>query len=238
MTRRCSNPVYDAACRACPRLADFLDAVRRDQPDYFALPVPPFGSALPVNEELAAGEQAAGGQAATGHTDLLIVGLAPGMHGANRTGRPFTGDYAGILLYQTLHRFGFADRVGTADAQDGLQLLRTRLTNAVKCLPPQNKPLPAEVRQCNHFLAAELAQAQPRAVLALGTVAHQAVLMAAGCKPAAYRFAHGAAHDIAATDGDFTLFDSYHCSRYNTNTRRLTSEMFEAVFHSIRAYLG
>jgi len=228
MTQRCSNAIYDAACRACPRLADFLDTVRRDQPDYFALPVPPFGSAL----------SATGAQAAASHTDLLIVGLAPGMHGANRTGRPFTGDYAGILLYQTLHRFGFADRVGTADPQDGLQLLRARLTNAVKCLPPQNKPLPAEIRQCNHFLAAELAQAQPRAVLALGTVAHQAVLMAAGCKPAAYRFAHGAAHAIAATSGDFTLFDSYHCSRYNTNTRRLTSEMFEAVFQSIRAHLG
>ncbi len=220
--------IYDAACRACPRLADFLGDVRRDHPDYFALPVPPFGSALaaPV------------GPQASSQTDLLIVGLAPGMHGANRTGRPFTGDYAGILLYQTLHRFGFSDRVGTADPQDGLQLLRARLTNAVKCLPPQNKPLPAEMRQCNHFLAAELAHAKPRAVLALGTVAHQAVLMAAGRKSSAYRFAHGAAHVIAEKGFDFSLFDSYHCSRYNTNTRRLTSEMFEAVFQSIRAHLG
>ncbi len=207
------SSLYDANCRACPRLASFLDGVRRDRPDYFAHPVPPFGATKPK---------------------LLVVGLAPGMHGANRTGRPFTGDYAGILLYQTLFKFGFANKVGTADPEDGLVLENCRVTNAVKCLPPENKPLPAEVKLCNGFLSAEIAFAKPRAILALGTVAHAAVLRAVGLKASAFKFAHQAMHDL----GSAVLFDSYHCSRYNTNTRRLTTVMFEAVFRDIEAFLA
>ena len=163
------------------------------------------------------------------------------MHGANRTGRPFTGDFAGILLYQTLHKFGFASHAGSADPRDGLKLLGCRVTNAVKCLPPANKPLPLEIRQCNHYLAAELASVPPRAVLALGTIAHQAVLLALGLKQAGWRFAHHAVHDLppmpAVPDG-LRLYDSYHCSRYNTNTRRLTAPMFEAVLRDIAHYLS
>ena len=165
------------------------------------------------------------------------------MHGANRTGRPFTGDYAGILLYRTLHKFGFANQDGSADPGDGLVLIRCRVTNAVKCLPPENRPLPAEIRQCNGFLAAEIAAAKPRAVLALGTVAHNAVLRAAGLKASAFKFAHQAQHAFpaaaaAAVAGGTKIFDSYHCSRYNTNTGRLTAAMFEAVFRDIGAFLA
>lgn len=207
------SSLYDANCRACPRLASFLDGVRLERPDYFAHPVPPFGAKKP---------------------NLLVVGLAPGMHGANRTGRPFTGDYAGILLYQTLYKFGFANKVGTADPDDGLVLDKCRVTNAVKCLPPENKPLPAEVKLCNGFLSAEIASARPRAILALGTVAHAAVLRAVGLRPAGFRFAHRARHDLGST----VMFDSYHCSRYNTNTGRLTTDMFEAVFRDIEAFLA
>jgi uracil-DNA glycosylase family 4 len=165
---------------------------------------------------------------------LLIVGLAPGMHGANRSGRPFTGDYAGILLYATLHRFGFASHAGSADPDDGLTLLDCRITNAVKCLPPENKPLPIEVRTCNPYLRREIEAVQPRVVLALGLVAHRAVLMALGLRQEAYRFAHAAEH---AVSDDLTLVDSYHCSRYNTQTRRLTPEMFESVVAGVRARL-
>lgn len=201
-------------CRACPRLAGFLDEVRRAQPDYHARPVVPFGVADPR---------------------LLIVGLAPGMHGANRTGRPFTGDHAGILLYQTLHRFGFASGPESVSADDGLKLLGCRITNAVKCLPPQNKPETAEIRQCNAFLREELT-ALPRGtvVLALGNVAHQAVLWAEGLKIKDYPFGHAARYTLPS---GLTLYDSYHCSRYNTQTRRLTAGMFEAVFADIRNHL-
>ncbi len=200
-----------ASCRQCPRLASFLDDVRVANPSYYARPVLPFGDAAPR---------------------LLIVGLAPGMHGANRTGRPFTGDHAGILLYQTLHRFGFASGTESVHADDGLRLLQCRITNAVKCLPPQNKPETAEIRQCNDYLRAELAALQPgTAVLALGTVAHQAVLWAQGLKIRDYPFGH-AAHYVLPSG--LALYDSYHCSRYNTQTRRLTAEMFEAVFAAIR----
>jgi uracil-DNA glycosylase family 4 len=201
-------------CRQCPRLANFLDEVKAENPAYYARPVLPFGDANPR---------------------LLIVGLAPGMHGANRTGRPFTGDHAGILLYQTLHRFGFATGPESVSADDGLRLLGCRITNAVKCLPPQNKPETAEIRQCNAFLREELA-ALPRgtAVLALGNVAHQAVLWAQGLKIRGYPFGHAARYDLP---GGLALFDSYHCSRYNTQTRRLTTGMFEAVFADIRNHL-
>jgi uracil-DNA glycosylase len=157
------------------------------------------------------------------------------MHGANRTGRPFTGDYAGILLYRTLHRFGFASAEASTAADDGLRLTACRITNAVKCLPPQNKPELREVRQCNGYLKAELDSLEEgAAVLALGTVAHQAVLLAQAVRPALLPFRHGARH---ALPGGRTLFDSYHCSRYNTQTRRLSAAMFEAVFAEICGYL-
>jgi uracil-DNA glycosylase family 4 len=210
---------FDLDCVACSRLARFLAKVRGEHPDYHARPVPSFGDARAA---------------------LLVVGLAPGMHGANRTGRPFTGDYAGILLYRTLRKFGFANHDGSDDPGDGLRLTGCRVTNAVKCLPPQNKPAPAEVRRCNEFLAVELAAVQPRAVLALGAVAHRAVLMALDLRASEYPFRHHAAYDIpAGANGrkSARLFSSYHCSRYNTNTKRLSTEMFEAVFCDIQAFL-
>jgi len=201
-------------CTDCPRLAGFLADVRKRHPDYHARPVAPFGDPK---------------------ARLLIVGLAPGMHGANRTGRPFTGDFAGILLYETLHRFGFADRPESLSADDGLRLKDCRITNAVKCLPPENKPEPGEVRACNRFLAEELTESpEVRIVLALGLVAHKAVLMAAGLKQSALAFGHAARHVLP--DGR-VLVDSYHCSRYNTQTRRLTTADFHDVFEAIRREL-
>lgn len=198
------------ACRQCKRLAAHLSQVRKDYPDYHARPVLPFGVNAPK---------------------LLIVGLAPGLHGANRTGRPFTGDYAGILLYETLHRHGFSNQPEGADPNDGLKLKQCRITNAVKCLPPENKPLPAEVKQCNGYLRAEIA-ALPHAaaLMALGNISHQAILRALDLKLKLYPFKHGACYELP---GGQALFDSYHCSRYNTNTRRLTPEMFDAVVASI-----
>jgi uracil-DNA glycosylase family 4 len=158
------------------------------------------------------------------------------MHGANRTGRPFTGDHAGILLYRTLHEHGFASRPASVSRSDGLELIGCRITNAVKCLPPGNKPLPAEVRSCNAYLAAELAMlGTGGVVLALGRVAHGAVALALGLRVGEIRFAHGAVHPLP---GGRTLLDSYHCSRYNTQTRRLTPEMFAAVMARARELLG
>lgn len=207
-------PQFSFDCRDCPRLSRFLHNVRLDHPGYHARPVAPFGDAEPR---------------------LLIVGLAPGMHGANRTGRPFTGDHAGILLYQTLYRFGFATADASVAADDGLRLTACRITNAVKCVPPQNKPELREIRQCNRYLRMELESlGQGTAVLALGVIAHRAVLLALGVKPAPFAFCHGAHHRL--TRG-LMLFDSYHCSRYNTQTRRLTSAMFEAVFADVCKYL-
>lgn len=202
--------IFSIECRRCSRLANFLDGVRQEFPGYFARPVPPFGDA---------------------GARLLIVGLAPGMHGANRSGRPFTGDYAGLLLYRTLHKFGFANRAQSVHVDDGLLLSGCRITNAVKCLPPQNKPTVYEAKRCNTYLASELA-ALPKAaaVLALGGIAHKAVLMGAGEKATNYKFAHGAQYRLEC---GLTLFDSYHCSRYNTQTRRLTEPMFEQVFEAI-----
>ena len=210
---------FSLECRECPRLAGFLDQVRRDHPGYHARPVPAFGDAK---------------------AELLIVGLAPGMHGANRTGRPFTGDHAGILLYRSLHKFGFASRAVSESAKDPLQLLNCRISNAVKCLPPQNKPLPEEIRCCNRYLAAELRAQPPRVILALGSVAHQAVLLAFGLKRTSRKFAHHAVHDLPpAADSTWSirLYDSYHCSRYNTQTKRLTEAMFQAVLRDIAAEL-
>lgn len=206
---------YDADCRRCTRLATFLDGVREANPGYFCRPVPPFGAS---------------------DAALVIVGLAPGMHGANASGRPFTGDHAGILLYATLHAYGFASQPVATARDDGLALVSCRITNAVKCLPPENKPVPAEIRACNHFLAADLARLPAGgAILALGRIAHDATLQALGMKRSALSFAHGARHGLAHGTA---LFDSYHCSRYNTNTRRLTPAMFHAVFNAIAAHLG
>ncbi len=167
---------------------------------------------------------------------LLIVGLAPGLKGANRTGRPFTGDYAGDLLYATLKDFGFAQGRYEARPDDTLTLIGARITNAVRCLPPENKPTGAEARACRPFLAAEIAaMAELRVILALGTIAHANILAALNLRKADHAFGHGALHELA---GGITLADSYHCSRYNTNTRRLTTEMFRAVFAAIRQRLG
>jgi uracil-DNA glycosylase family 4 len=200
------HKIFDIDCRRCPRLAAFLDAVRQDEPQYYCRPVPQFGDAK---------------------ARLLIVGLAPGKHGANRSGRPFTGDHAGILLYATLHKFGLASAPISTAVGDGLELKGARITNAVKCLPPQNKPLPLEISTCNDFLRAELEQSSSaRVILALGSIAHAAVLRAGGLRLSEYRFAHAAEHTLS---GGRVLLDSYHCSRYNTQTRRLTTPMFEAV---------
>jgi len=200
------NSCFDPHCRRCPRLAAFLDSVRKDHPDYHCLPVPPFGDEDPR---------------------LLIVGLAPGLHGANRTGRPFTGDFAGILLYQTLYRAGLASAAVSRSRDDGLVLRGVRITNAVKCLPPANKPETHEVGQCNDYLRAELAaHSSVRVVVALGLIAHNAVLKALGLQRSKHLFAHAAEHDLSAGR---VLLDSYHCSRYNTQTRRLTQSMFESV---------
>ena len=167
-------------------------------------------------------------------TQFLIVGLAPGMHGANRTGRPFTGDHAGILLYEMLHRFGFSTRRESLAADDELRLQGCRITNAVKCLPPENKPVGAEINTCNSFLSSELRTLRAGSVvMALGGIAHRAIIKALGLRQADYKFAHAAVHDL----GDVRMLDSYHCSRYNTNTGRLTNEMFENVFATAREML-
>ncbi len=214
------HPVYDSHCRRCSRLAEFRDQVRQHHPAYACLPVPSFG---PLSAR------------------LLVVGLAPGLHGANASNRPFTGDGAGPLLYATLGGLGLASReppVRQGDppasirADDGMRMLDCRICNSVKCLPPGNKPLPAEVRECNAYLRAEM-QAMPSlaVVLALGTVAHGAVLHALGRKASSARFAHGARHEL----GPLRLYDSYHCSRYNQNTGRLTAAMFRDVFERAAA---
>jgi uracil-DNA glycosylase len=197
---------YDRECVRCPRLAQFLIETRTRFPDYWARPVPSFGAAAPK---------------------ILIVGLAPGMHGANRTGRPFTGDHAGILLYETLHEFRLASAAVATAADDGLQLHNARIANAVKCVPPGNKPLPQEMRCCNAYLASEISGLpKVRVYLALGRVAHEAVLMAKGLKRGAHPFGHAREHTL---DGDTALVDSYHCSRYNTSTKVLTEPMFKKV---------
>ena len=210
-----SQPVFDPDCRRCKRLSDFLDEVKSEHPEYFCRPVPPFGTKQPK---------------------LLIIGLAPGMHGANRTGRPFTGDYAGILLYETLHKFGFSNRPESVAANDGLKLKQCRISNAVKCLPPANKPSGGEINTCNAFLAQELAGLrQGTVVLALGGIAHNAVLKALGLKLKDYPFGHGKFYELPT---GLVLSTSYHCSRYNTQTRRLTEAMFHAVFRRIRQHIG
>ncbi len=206
--------MFDPHCRRCPRLASFLDEVKAQYPAYHARPVAPFGDPA---------------------ARLLVVGLAPGMHGANATGRPFTGDHAGILLYRTLHRHGFASRPESRSADDGLRLIDCRITNAVKCLPPQNKPVGAEINACRDFLVHELdALPSGSVILALGSIAHKSVVAALGLRQKDCVFAHGAEHGLPHGR---VLLDSYHCSRYNTQTRRLTEDMFDAVFARARALL-
>ena len=206
-------------CPLCDRLAQFRAMQQIRAPDWHNAPVPSFG---------------------TSDARLLIVGLAPGLQGANRTGRPFTGDWAGDLLYETLGQFGLA--IGQYDerADDGMKLADTRITNAVRCVPPQNKPTPAEIATCRPFLSATIA-AMPQlvAIVALGRISHESTLRALGQRLASFPFSHGAQHSIARPDGpDLMLFDSYHCSRYNTNTRVLTPEMFKTVFATVVGVLN
>ena len=200
-------------CPRCPRLVDLRKTLRADKPDWFNAPVPSFG---PVDAR------------------LLIVGLAPGLQGANRTGRPFTGDYAGELLYATLAWFKFARGHYQARPDDDLELVDARITNAVRCVPPENKPTPAEITTCRIFLQKTIAEMPRLSVLvALGRIAHETAVAALGAKRSAAAFSHGA----KAAIGHYTLFSSYHCSRYNTNTGVLTPEMFRKVFASVRAHL-
>jgi uracil-DNA glycosylase len=208
-----SDPGHD--CALCPRLVDFRMAQRAAHPDWHNAPVPSFGDAS---------------------ARLLIIGLAPGLKGANRTGRPFTGDYAGNLLYATLKKYGFARGDYAEHKDDGLMLIDCRISNAARCVPPENKPLPEEVATCRRFLIAEIAgMPRLRAILALGQIAHGAVLAALSQKKSRFAFGHGALH--ALPDGRL-LADSYHCSRYNTNTGKLTTTMFEAVFEELKKRLA
>jgi uracil-DNA glycosylase family 4 len=204
----------DRNCPLCPRLVSFRDANRAREPEWFNAPVPSFGDP---------------------NGRLLIVGLAPGMQGANRTGRPFTGDYAGDLLYATLLEYGFAKGVYQARPDDGFTLVDCRIGNAVHCVPPQNKPLPVEINTCRRYLANKV-ETMPnlRAIMVLGRIAHDSTLKVLGLRAAEAPFSHGAVHRAGA----LKLYDSYHCSRYNTNTRVLTPEMFRSVFANIRAELG
>jgi len=201
-------------CALCARLVDFRNANRAAFPSFHNAPVRAFGSPA---------------------ARLLVVGLAPGLKGANQTGRPFTGDYAGDLLYRTFLKFGFAEGSYGRHAGDGLRLIDCRVTNAVRCVPPENKPTGAEAKNCRPFLAEEIAAMQNlRVILCLGTLSHGAVLTTLGARKALYPFRHGALHDL----GGLTVADSYHCSRYNTNTGRLTEAMFEDVFAGIRGRLA
>ncbi len=209
-----SDPFFDIQCRQCPRLAEFLDHTQIQYPDYHCRPVAPFGADQPA---------------------LLIVGLAPGLHGANATGRPFTGDHAGILLYQTLYQFGFANAPESISVDDGLKLIDCRITNAVKCVPPQNKPTGPEINTCRQYLTTELKSLKPRSlIIALGGIAHKSVIAALHLKQKDYPFAHAAEHPMPHGG---ILLDSYHCSRYNTQTRRLTPEMFQQVFARARQWI-
>lgn len=207
--------MFDPDCRRCPRLSQFLDDVKREFPDYHARPVESFGPK---------------------RIELLIVGLAPGMHGANATGRPFTGDASGTMLYQTLYDFGYASKPISTSANDGLKLKKCRITNVVKCLPPQNKPTMEEIKNCNDYFRQELDELKQGAViLALGTIAHNAILRALELKQSEYTFGHGAEHELPS---GLWLLDSYHCSRYNTQTKRLTEEMFRDVFARAKDLVG
>ena len=210
---RLTDPERD--CPRCPRLVEFREKWRAAHPQWHNAPVATFSAPEPR---------------------LLILGLAPGIRGANATGRPFTGDYAGDLLYATLQKFGFANGNYEARVDDGLTLIDSAITNAVRCVPPDNKPVGAEINACRPFLQNTLhADTSIQIVMALGRIAHETFLRMLGLRLAAYKFSHGAIHKLPEWQSrSFTLVDSYHCSRYNTNTRRLTPEMFEAVFKDIR----
>ena len=211
---KAGNATPGRDCPRCPRLVAFRKDWRKKEPTWFNAPVPSFG---PVDAR------------------LLIVGLAPGLQGANRTGRPFTGDYAGVLLYETLLRYKFAKGEYAAHPDDELALTDCRITNAVRCVPPENKPTTAEIKTCRDFLIPTIAEMKKlRAILVLGRIAHDSVVTAFGAKKSATPFKHGGRHDV----GGYALFSSYHCSRYNTNTGVLTPEMFRKVFEDVRAYLG
>lgn len=205
---------FNKHCNACS-LSERLAEVRTIHPDYYAYPVPAFGKL---------------------DASFLVVGLAPGLHGANRTGRPFTGDWCGPLLYDSLHAFGFSNQGYSDNIHDGLEMQNCRITNAVKCWPPENKPELTHIRTCNQYLSTEIAnsRSQLRAILTLGTISHQAVFEALGLKPRQYPFAHGAVHQI---DSQLKVFDSYHVSRYNTQTKRLTPEKFHDVLNNIKSWL-
>lgn len=206
--------MFDLNCTACPRLSDFLIEVREKYADYHARPVPPVGVKNPK---------------------LLIVGLAPGLHGANATGRPFTGDHAGIILYEMLYKHGFSNKDTSTDLKDGLKLKYCRITNAVKCLPPENKPIGDEINTCNSYLVEELKVIDKKAViLCLGLISHKAVIKALGLKQSDYPFKHGGNYSL---DDGRAIIDSYHCSRYNTNTKRLTEAMFNKIFIQVKAQL-
>ena len=212
--RKLPPGAFDPKCTRCPRLAAHLAHMRELHPGYHNAPVPPFGDPA---------------------ARLVIVGLAPGAHGANRSGRPFTGDFAGLLLYRTLYEAGFASAPESTSATDALRLIDCRITNAVKCLPPANKPTTSEVDECNRYLRAELSGASAGSVLlALGAIAHRAVLRAYELKLSEYPFAHGREH---ALPGGLRLLDSYHCSRYNTQTRRLTESMFTEVVEKAKTLI-
>jgi uracil-DNA glycosylase family 4 len=204
-----ADATYDPNCTRCPRLASFLAEAHGKYPTYWCRPVPSFGVAAP---------------------SIVLIGLAPGLHGANRTARPFTGDYAGILLYETLHELGLATQPTSVSADDALKLVNTRIVNSVKCVPPENKPLPDEIRRCNDFMKTELTRLKSaRVYVALGRVAHDALLTALELKRSQFTFGHAAEHVLDVRDETRHLIDSYHCSRYNTQTRRLTAQMFKAV---------
>ena len=212
MTGAAGEPSRD--CPLCPRLVAFRHTWRLKQPAWHNAPVPSFGPA---------------------DAPLLIVGLAPGLHGANRTGRPFTGDYAGDLLYPTMIQYGFATGIYDERVDDGVRMVDARISNAVRCVPPENKPATTEIKACNEFLRMEIASMPKlRALVTLGRIAHDAAIVALGGRRSAYKFAHACQHEV----GSVTLFNSYHCSRYNTNTGVLTAEMFRDIFAKARAFLN
>ena len=219
MSKIKANSSFYENCTACPRLADYFTQLRVKYPSYRNLPVAPFGDK---------------------DAKLLIIGLAPGLKGANATGRPFTGDYAGELLYSTMFKYGFSNQAyqfkrGETDVSDGLKLINSRITNAVKCLPPENKPTTDEINTCNPYLTHELSEMSDGAVLlTLGLVSHKATLKALGYKQSAFKFVHGAVYQLKSGDKTLNMVNSYHCSRYNTSTKRLTEKMFHQMFATVK----
>ena len=209
-----NNSSFNTNCKRCPRLAKHLKRVNLDYPAYHSKPVPSFGVKQPK---------------------LLIVGLAPGLHGANATGRPFTGDHAGIILYEMLYKHGFSNKISSVSLNDGLKLAHCRITNAVRCLPPENKPISGEVNKCNRYLEEELENVSGEGIiLCLGHIAHKSSIKALSLKQSDYPFKHGKFYKL---NTGRVIVDSYHCSRYNTNTKRLTEDMFSKIFQRIKKQL-